>query len=215
MVGVGSDTTEVLFGRLASDYNRFHRNRVASYWATGVSPITPKPGCAPITRPNGSPPGAVALVQRGTPADCSPCVDFARSLVLRSADAPADSVLYAIALDGLAYAVNERIHAPAQLSTQQVIDILECDAVCWDQVGGSTSDAIEPYLPDRGPGLEKLLQQIVGIERLGPCVGVTQQADGTTPEVKNNPNALVFSSIGKHIGQTRSARARTSWQRIS
>ena len=47
-----------------------------------------------------------------------------------------------------------------------------------------------------------MLHGIAGIDFIGPCVGVTQQDDGRTPELANNPNALAFYSIGKYIGQT-------------
>ncbi|MBB4698597.1 substrate-binding domain-containing protein [Sphaerisporangium siamense] len=209
VVGVGSDTTEVLFDKLARHHNRgpAARGRVVNHWATGTPTITPKPGCAPIPRPNGSSPGIAALATRGTAADGSPCLDFARSVAPRSPGAPADAVFYPVARDGLSWASNESGNAPASLTVQQVADILECDAVRWDQVGGTSRETIDVYLPERGPGLVGLLRHLVGVERVGDCVGVTQQDDGTTPEVKDNPNALVFYSIGKYIGQTVHHRA--------
>ncbi|TCO65602.1 PstS family phosphate ABC transporter substrate-binding protein [Actinocrispum wychmicini] len=198
IVGLGSDTTETLFDSFAADY---HRDPVVTYWATGSPTVTLKAGCAPIARPNGSSPGIRALATRQTAANGSPCIDFARSVAPRSPGAPADSVFYPIANDGLDWAANKVTNAPPTLTLRQVADILECDVTTWDQVGGTSHDTIQPYLPETGPGLANLLHIIAGIDHIGPCVGVSQQDDGTTPQVKDNPNALAFYSIGKYIGQ--------------
>jgi ABC-type phosphate transport system substrate-binding protein len=174
---------------------------VTNYWATGPSPIVTKPGCAPIARPNGSSPGIAALAARGTGADGSPCIDFVRSIAPRSPGAPADSVFYPVAQDAVDYAVNTVTNAPAMLTTPQIKDILECTVTRWDQVGGTSHDTIQPYLPDLGPGLLGLLHRVAGVDKLGPCVGVSQQDSGVTPQVRDNQDALAFYSIGKYIGQ--------------
>ncbi|MEV4313385.1 substrate-binding domain-containing protein [Actinocrispum sp. NPDC049592] len=198
IVGLGSDTTETLFDAFAAHYPGAP---VTSHWATGTPKISLKAGCAPIDRPNGSSPGIVALATRQTAADGSPCIDFARSVAPRSPGAPADSVFYPIANDGLDWAANAVTNVPATLSISQIADILECNVTTWDQVGGTSHATIEPYLPERGPGLANLLHALVGLDHLGPCVGVTQQDSGVTPEIKDNPNAIAFYSIGKYIGQ--------------
>ncbi|GAB3909827.1 hypothetical protein GCM10029964_112220 [Kibdelosporangium lantanae] len=198
IVGLGSDTTETLFDAFAAHYRG---DPLVSHWATGSPTISLKPGCAPIERPNGSSPGIVALATRQTAANGTPCVDFARSVAPRSPGAPADTVFYPVADDGLDWAANATTNAPADLTSQQIADILECDVTTWDQVGGTSHDTIEPYLPERGPGLTNLLHMLVGLDHLGPCVGITQQDSGITPEIEDNPNALAFYSIGKFIGQ--------------
>jgi ABC-type phosphate transport system substrate-binding protein len=198
IVGLGSDTTETLFDAFAAHYRG---DPLASHWATGSATIPLKAGCTPIGRPNGSSPGIVALATRQTAANGTPCVDLARSVAPRSPGAPADTVFYPVADDGLDWAANATTNAPANLTSQQIADILECDVTTWDQVGGTSHDTIEPYLPERGPGLTNLLHHLVGLDHLGPCVGITQQDSGNTPEVEDNPNALAFYSIGKYIGQ--------------
>lgn len=199
ILGLGSDTTETLFDSFAADYYRDH---VVSYWATGTPTITLKAGCDPIDRPDGSSPGIFALATRKTAANGTPCIDFARSVAPRSPGAPADSVFYPVANDALDWAANKDSNAPLNLTVQQLDDILECNVTTWDQVGGTSHDTIEPYLPDAGPGLTSLLHAIAGLDHLGPCVRVTQQDSGNTPEIANNPNAMAFYSIGKFIGQT-------------
>lgn len=198
VAGVGSDTTEVLFAAFAQDYTGA---RVANYRATGSPTITTKPGCDPITRPNGSSPGVAAIAVTGTDDLGKPCIDFARSLAPRAPGAPADSVFYPVAADGLTYAVNAGGNAPTTLSRAQIASILECQTTTWDQVGGTSARTIQPFVPDAGPGLVVLLHALLGVDSLGTCVGVTQQDQGTAPEIKGNPDALAFYSIGKYLGQ--------------
>jgi len=213
VVGVGSDTSEVLFDELAREYNRDvrHRNRrrhekrprrLASWWATGPSPIRTKAGCRPIERPNGSSPGIAALAQRQVLPDGRPCIDFARSLAPRSPGAPANSVFLPFALDGLTWAANAGSAAPSSLTVAQLKAIIEWTSTRWDQVGGTSGETIQPFLPERGPGLLGLLNHLAGVERIGPCVQTVQQDQGTDPKLRRNPNALVFYSIGKYLAQT-------------
>src|SRR5262249_28489435 len=73
IVAVGSDTIQGLY-----DQYQVHYPGLSSWDATGASPITPKDGCAPITRPAGSGAGIAALGANATTADGAHyCLDIA------------------------------------------------------------------------------------------------------------------------------------------
>lgn len=203
IIGVGNDTTETLFERLGALYNEHHDDTPLGSWrATGPSPITPKAGCDPITRPNGSSPGIAALANRQVLPNGRPCLDFTRSLSPRTPGAPANSVYLPFALDAITYAHNETSNVPPALTIDQLRAIIECRATQWDQVGGNSAETIQPFLPEVGPGLLALLHHMGGITQIGPCVRTVQQDQGTDPSLVGNPNALVFYAVGKYIGQT-------------
>jgi hypothetical protein len=203
VVGVGNDATEVLFDQLGNIYNMEHPagHGLYSWWATGSAAIVPKAGCQPIQRPNGSSPGVLALLNRQTLPDGTPCVDFARSLSPRTPNAPSTVVWSPFALDAIAWAANSGSNAPLSLTTADIKAIIECTATRWDQVGGTSHDTIQAYLPAQGPGILTLLHHMAGVDHIGACVGYTQQDQGTSPEIAGNPDALVFYSVGKYIAQ--------------
>lgn len=203
VVGVGNDATEVLFDRLGTIYNLEHgpSSGLYSYWATGSSAIVPKAGCRTMTRPNGSSPGVLALLGRQVLPDGTPCVDFARSLSPRTPGAPSTVVWTPFALDAIGWAANADSNAPKSLTTADLRSIIECTATRWDQVGGTSHDTIQVYLPAQGPGILTLLQHIAGVTQIGSCVGYAQQDMGDIPGVEGNPNAMVFYSVGKYISQ--------------
>jgi ABC-type phosphate transport system substrate-binding protein len=203
VVGVGNDATEVLFDQLSRVYNEEHASgtSLSSWWATGSPTIDPKAGCQPIDRPNGSSPGVLALLGRQVLPDGTPCVDFARSLSPRTPGAPSTLVWTPFALDAIGWAANADSNAPKSLTTADLRSIIECTATRWDQVGGTSHDTIQVYLPAQGPGILTLLQHMAGVDSIGSCVGYAQQDEGNIPGVEGNPNALVFYSVGKYISQ--------------
>jgi ABC-type phosphate transport system substrate-binding protein len=203
VVGVGNDATEVVFDQLSRIYNTEHlRGRALdSYWATGSATIVPKAGCQPIERPNGSSPGVLTLLGSQILPDGTPCLDFARSLSPRTPGAPSTLVWTPFALDAIGWAANAGSNAPRSLTTADLKAILECTATRWDQVGGTSDEAIDAYLPAHGPGILTLLQHMAGVDQIGSCVGYAQQDQGTIPGIAGNPNALVFYSVGKYIAQ--------------
>lgn len=204
VVGVGSDTTEGLFDQLSVDYNKnaHHPAPLYSWWSTGSPSIRTKVGCRPMDRPNGSSPGIAALKARQFRPDGRPCIDFARSLAPRGPGDPPSLVYVPFARDALAWAANAKTNAPSSLSPSQLKDILECTATTWDQVGGESTDTIQPFLPVTGPGLAGFLYRLAGIIHVGPCVRQTQQDQGTAGPIADNPNALVFYSVAKYLSQT-------------
>jgi ABC-type phosphate transport system substrate-binding protein len=203
VVGVGNDATEVLFDQLGRIYDEEHARgtRLSSWWATGSPTIVPKAGCQPIDRPNGSSPGVLALLSRQVLPDGTPCIDFARSLSPRTPGAPSTVVWTPFALDAIGWATNANSNAPKSLTTADLRSIIECTATRWDQVGGTSDDTIQVYLPAQGPGILTLLQHMAGVSSIGSCVGYAQQDEGNISGVEGNPNVMVFYSVGKYISQ--------------
>ncbi|MER5793500.1 hypothetical protein ABT137_34575, partial [Streptomyces sp. NPDC001980] len=78
LAGVGSDTTQDVMNALGNAITNSNGKVIASWNATGTSPITTKStGSCTITRPDGSGAGITAL---NTALDGNTgCVDFARS----------------------------------------------------------------------------------------------------------------------------------------
>src|SRR5262245_14400852 len=75
LVGVGSDTSEIVVNDLANAWNKAKvagSRRLASFDATGSATIVLRKGSDPITRPNGSSAGIDEL-------QANPDVTFARS----------------------------------------------------------------------------------------------------------------------------------------
>jgi ABC-type phosphate transport system substrate-binding protein len=209
LVGVGGDITEDLFNQLSLDYNRHGPatspgSRLFSIDSVGSASVRTKAGCRPIARPDGSSAGITALQNRQALPTGQPCVDFARATrPVLPGDAP-NLRTVPIVLDAVDWVANAGGNAPASLTTDQLAAIYQCRATTWDQVGGTSTARIEPMLPAVGPGISAFLTLAFGItfEDLGPCVfqGV-QQDDGTDPKIAGNPNALVFYSVGKYLGQ--------------
>src|SRR5262249_5084275 len=105
------------------------------------------------------------------------------------------------ALDAIDWATNAGSNAPPSLTAADIKAMIECTATQWDQVGGTSTATIQVYLPAQGPGLLQLLHHMAGVDQIGSCVRYTQQDQGTDPQIAGNPNALVFYSVGKYIGQ--------------
>jgi ABC-type phosphate transport system substrate-binding protein len=202
VVGVGADTTEVLFDRLAADHNASHRGRRLFSWRSrGSETIRPKAGCRPIVRPTGSSPGMTALATRQMLPGGRPCLDFARTIRPRLPGDPAHMVFVPFATDGLTWAANQAGNAPDSLTVAQLVDILTCRARTWTQVGGTSPETIQPILPVVGPGVAHFLERL-GVREVGACVrtGVPQD-QGTDSLIAGNPNALVWYSIAKYLAQ--------------
>jgi len=206
IVGVGSDTSEGLFDQLSAEYNGHPspplQRRLYSYQATGPSPIRPKALCDKIERPNGTSPARAAMLNRQVLPTGAPCLDFYRSIAGRLPGDPANMVYAPFALDSLTWAANEVSNAPAALTLAQLKAIIECTATTWDQVGGTSTDTIQLFLPTDGPGLRAFIQRVGGATP-GPCAHFGLQADvGTIPELVGNPNAVLFYAVGKYLAQT-------------
>ncbi|MDH6579936.1 substrate-binding domain-containing protein [Kitasatospora sp. MAP5-34] len=200
IVGVGSDTTQVVLNRLSADYTG--TPKLYSWDATGTSPITTKSGATPITRPNGSSAGISALE-----TTTKSTVDFARSSrgPKTGTDQPTDDFI-AYAKDAVSWAAQAAGDAPANLSKADLTGIYNCSITNWNQitdVSGYTGPnaTILPYLPQNGSGTRSFFLGVLGITTPGGCVtsGV-EENEGTDPALASN-DAIVPYSVAHYIGQ--------------
>jgi len=214
IVSVGSDTDEFLFDQLAVDYNKAHKTGPRVYSWDALNPkngltdnIATKSGCSKIPRPNGASAGITAFDNNSKTADHKHfCIDFVRSSRARSSTDPAKSLILFVTLakDAISYATNATSNAPTNLSMAQLNAIYSCTATTWNQVGGSSTATIQPFLPQTGSGLRTSFLKAIGLDVAGPgsCVNSSvQQNEGTDAQFKNNPNALVPYSVAKWIAQ--------------
>ena len=164
LVGVGSDTTENLMDFLAdggdathtSGFNGYNHGltasdvRLASFDTVGSATIVLRNGTSAITRPVGSGAGKALLYGAGN----NPDVTFARSSsALNATEVSNNLEAFPYALDSLKMAVaGTTTNAPASLSGAQILGIYKGDFTTWNQVGGSSSATIKPYVPQSGSG---------------------------------------------------------------
>lgn len=200
IVGVGSDTTEYFLDELALSYDATSAVRKLYSWdATGSATITPKVGAQTITRPNGSSAGISALATY--PAST---VDFARSSRAPKVGDPTNLLFIKFAQDAVSWAANATTNAPASLTPTQLAAIYKCQVTTWNQVGGTSSATIQPFLPQAGSGTRAFFETAIGITDadLGSCVNQTvQENEGTDPQLAGNPDAMVPYSVAKWIAQ--------------
>jgi ABC-type phosphate transport system substrate-binding protein len=219
VVGVGSDTTQHLLNAYADGqprtswtdgYNElgadgvagtaddFPRERLASFDATGPSPIVIRPGCPPIQRPNGSSAGINALLD-------DPCIDFARSSrPLTSTEVARGLRMVPFARDGLRMVGNRaQTGSPAALTASQLWRIYECQAGFdqWSEVGGTSTAVIAPMLPPAGSGMAAFfLDQLSASKGTPVVVGACVQnvRDNDVTPILDNVNALAPMTIATY-----------------
>lgn len=201
LVGVGSDTTEGVMSSIAAAYNAEAwgaATRLHSFDATGSPTIVPKAGCAEIPRPNGSSAGIKALMaDQAAPA----CIDFARSSRAKSTTGSEDGLaFFALGRDGVTWVRQQTSNAPASLTKAQLAAIYRCEATTWDQVGGTGTSAIKPYLPQSGSGTRSFWLAAIGVAQPGACVtqGIAENNGSALP---NDPDLLAPYSIANYVAQ--------------
>jgi ABC-type phosphate transport system substrate-binding protein len=201
IVGVGSDTTQFFMDQIALNYDGqtpVPARAVYSWDATGSSPITTKAGATSIPRPDGSSAGISALVTNGVNT-----VDFARSSRGRAGTDPATIDFVAFAKDAVTVAVQKTTNAPKTLSTAQLQAIFTCSATTWNQVGGTSTKTIRPFLPQLGSGTRSFFESAIGLTdaAIGPCVTQGVQENEGLDTRLNNANVVVPYSVAKYIAQ--------------
>lgn len=201
LVGVGSDTTQGVMNSIAAAYNAEawgSATRLYSFDAIGSPTITPKAGCPEMSRPAGSSPGIGALqADESVP----PCIDFARSSRDKKTDGSEDDLAFlALGRDGVSWVRQEVSHAPASLTAAQLGAIFRCEVTTWDQVGGTGTGTIRPYLPQSGSGTRSFWLSAIGVSQPGSCVtqGIPEN-DGTA--LPNDPDVIAPYSIANYIAQ--------------
>lgn len=209
VVGVGSDTTEFAMTNLADGttvggtaipgYNAGRTGgRLVSWNATGTSPISLRSGTAPITRPNGSTAGKNLLYNPSNPD-----VNYARSSSSLSAtEVGAGLFQVPFAVDGLKMAVRAAgSNAPASISPADVLAIYKGDKTTWNQVGGTSSNAIHPLIPQSGSGTRSFflaqLKALNGGTDVTLAGSVTETQEHSDVDIKDNPDALAPFSTGR------------------
>ncbi len=218
VVGTGSDTIEFLLDQDMLGYNKSHPTHNSTHpylysWdatnpATGAvgDSIRPKAMCAKTARPDGSSAGILALTANTKASDGKHfCWDFARSSRGRAstdpAKAPGGIEFVPIGKDAVSYATQQTTNAPANLSTANLAAIYNCTATTWNQVGGTSTATVKPFLPQTGSGTRAFFLSAIGVTSPGSCVNSTvQENEGTDPQLKD-PNAIVAYSIGKWIAE--------------
>ncbi|MFF3001317.1 substrate-binding domain-containing protein [Kitasatospora sp. NPDC057940] len=202
IVGVGDGVTQPLMNQFSADYNATIPSsntttpRLYSWDATGTSPITTKSGAASIARPNGAGAG-INVLRNNTGAT----VDFVRSERGPASTDPNTFDFVAYARDAVSWAAKSGGNAPANLTTQNLLDIYTCSITTWDQIDpGLPNTTIKPFLPT-GSGTGAIFLSAIGVSSFGLCVtqGV-QENEGSDAQL-NDPDALVPYSVGHYIGQ--------------
>jgi ABC-type phosphate transport system substrate-binding protein len=220
LVGVGSDTTENLMDFLADGGDATHSTgmagynsgrtaaavRVASFDTVGSSTITLRsaggdPTTYTITRPVGSGAGKALLYGAGNNAN----ITFARSSSAINATEKSNGLqAFPYALDSLKMAVSGSTtsHAPASLTSAQILDIYKGNTTDWSSVGG-TAGTIKPYVPQSGSGTYTFfmaqLQALNGGNpvTLGGSVDTANFHENTDDLIKDDANAIAPFSVAK------------------
>jgi ABC-type phosphate transport system substrate-binding protein len=214
VVSVGADTDEYLLDQLAFDYNKSHKTGARLYSWDALNPktgltdnISVKSGCPAIPRPNGATAGLTTFYTNAKTGDKKHfCIDYVRSARGRAGGDPtkgkAGVVFVTLAKDAITIASNATANAPANLTTAQLNAIYTCTATTWTQVGGTSSDTIQAFLPQTGSGLRSSFLKDIGVTIVGSCVNSSvEQNEGTDPQFKNDPDAIVPYSVAKYISQ--------------
>jgi ABC-type phosphate transport system substrate-binding protein len=219
ITAVGSDTTQFLGDRFSTDYNASSPAPAAPFYSwDAVNPTTGQPGdtiktkndanCS-ITRPNGSGAGIAQLQKKlKTSNGVDYCVDVARaSRNIKSSDgAGITSVLFA--KDLITWAANTGGNAVANLTTTDLTAIYTCNAslinssfsgaVKWSEVGGTSTDAIIPVLPQASSGTRAQWLTDIAVTTPGSCV-VNGTYNGASIE-ENEGNNAVYTPAGNPTG---------------
>jgi ABC-type phosphate transport system substrate-binding protein len=235
IVAVGSDTIQYVADQFSTDYNATSPTNDFYSW-DATNPTTGLPGdtistkndanCS-MTRPNGSGAGITALQGKvKTTNGTDYCVDLARaSRNIASGDGTGlVSVLFA--KDLITYAINSGGNGVANLTDTQLTAIFECNAslinsadsgpVTWNEVGGTSTDKINPVLPQSSSGTRSQWLTDIGVTAttLGSCV-VNGSFNGAAIEENEGTNAvytaagnpteykddLAIFSAGNYVGQ--------------
>jgi ABC-type phosphate transport system substrate-binding protein len=135
IVAVGSDTIQFLADQFQSDAVGTPSD-FFSYDATPAGSITPKTGCASITRPNGSGAGISALAANAQPdGDTTDyCIDVARASRVPSPTDPTGLAFVPIAGDAVTISREATTNTPANLTIADLTAIYSCDD---SSLGGS------------------------------------------------------------------------------
>ncbi|WBB63555.1 substrate-binding domain-containing protein [Streptomyces sp. WMMC500] len=208
LVAVGSDTTQDVLngiGSVVEDLDGTPSDLlIASYDATGPSPIKTRPVNCEIPRPNGSSAGITALrndIDAGTN-----CIDFARSS--REPNTAGSLLTFVpFALDAVAPAV--RSNSPM---AGHDFDLAELQGIYQCEIDTVEGVAVTPLLPQAGSGTRSFWAGQMGIDANDPPDCVSDVNGAGQPVQEHDGRALTRTSdiapysIAQYIAQTNSAQ---------
>jgi ABC-type phosphate transport system substrate-binding protein len=168
-------------------------------------------GTYPIQRPNGSSAGITAMLADTSTAD--PYLDFVRMSRAPASSEAQDAVnngwqgLQVVTLgnENLRMAADLTTNAPAGLSLQQLIQIYECNDTTWTQVGGTSTAAIIPAIPQTGSGTRsQFLSDLQAANggtaiTLGSCVITVEENDPTGITGNTSPANVIVPFSGSRL----------------
>jgi ABC-type phosphate transport system substrate-binding protein len=185
VVGVGALTTQGVMNAMATGYDATKpANKLYSWDA--VNPVSGQPGDNIVTkgknaadkvcmapRPNMATAGITALTT--APSDAGqPCINYARSDRGPGSSGPAGLTWYAFAKDAVAWVTNAKATGvPATLTAAQLNLIYTANVghcVTWNHVGGTSTAAIVPALPQASSGTRTYFLAAIGVAAPGTCV---------------------------------------------
>ncbi|MFC4499776.1 MULTISPECIES: substrate-binding domain-containing protein [Streptomyces] len=195
LAGVGSDTTQDVMNGLGDVITNANGKVIASWDATGTTPITTKVNCS-IARPNGSSAGITALnndINAGTG-----CIDFARSSRGPADTSTNDLTFIPYAKDGVTYATDLGSTVPTNLTKTQLASIYT-NCTYTDASGNVIT--VAPLLPQTGSGTRTFWLSAIGLtdSQVGSCV--TQGVQEHNGEAITAANQLMPYSIAQWIAQ--------------
>jgi ABC-type phosphate transport system substrate-binding protein len=210
IVAVASPTLQSLCNQFSTDYNVTLGSGSLGYLycfdGTGASPITTKndPNCT-IARPSTDGPDIDQVRHRIMTTDGHYCVDLALVGVRPPAGVGLGAVVFG--RDLVTWAANSGGNAVTNLTDTQLKAIYTCnDAILggsgapvkWSEVGGTSTDAIVPALPQAGSAVRSNFLTAIGVAAPGACV-VNGVYNGATI-VENEGTNPVFVSAGNPTG---------------
>jgi hypothetical protein len=212
IVAVGSHSAQSLFGQWATAYNAISPARpLVSDDSTGTPTLQAKTSvnCA-VPRPAGDFDAITRLRLSPQTGDGFPCLDIAR--VESGTTSPFTNGITGVvtALDAVTWAANRTSNAPATLTTAQLRAIYSCAVTTWNQVGGTSTAAIVPVLPDAASGVRATFLGGIGLTAAGGCVvnaagdQPIEESEGTNPVFNGAIAANVVEpfSIAAFVAQT-------------
>ncbi len=201
LIGVGSDTTQVVVRAVANNYNGTSpTSKIVSYSATGGGTLD-LPDASSINRPVGS--GAGKNLLHGATNNTN--IDFARSSSAQSTAETQDGLTsFPFAVDTLIMVKSGTVasHAPASLTIAQIVSIYKGSVTNWNQIGG-TAGVIKPLIPQSGSGTLSFFTAQLTAANGGTAVtfgpAVTPVTEHDPAPIDDDPDAIAPFSLAKKL----------------
>ncbi|MFD9599221.1 hypothetical protein OG609_15275 [Streptomyces sp. NBC_01224] len=191
LAGVGSDTTQDVVNGLGTAVDS--GALIASYNATGTSPVKTRATGCEIARPNGSSAGINAL--RNAVDNNTGCLDFARSSRGVADSSTTDLTWIPFGKDAVTFAVRGDSALPKALTKAQLVSIYTCRTTSLNGV------TLTPLLPQSGSGTRSFFLGRLGLteDTFGTCVDDTVQEHNG--QALDSAGDIAPYSIAQYIAQ--------------